>query len=86
MSTMRAKVIVQDVNKEGISDEGWPHIYLTLNAVCGNDSFPEDGVSEDNTYSKWTPDASLKFTITNPALFDSFNIGDKFYVDFTPAV
>ena len=32
---------------------------------------------------KWTPSASLKMTITNPALVGKFSEGQEFYVDFT---
>lgn len=83
MPIMRAKMEVRKVdqsNPPGSSET------LHLSAVCGSTPFGADGESEDNTYSKWTPSASLEMTITNPNLHGKFSRGQKFYVDFTEAV
>ena len=56
---------------------------LNMVAVCGKEPFGKEGESEDNTYSRWTPTATLVLFITNPALTDKFKVGQKFYVDFT---
>lgn len=58
---------------------------LTMHAVAKSTAYPEDGTDEDNTYAKWSPGANLSMNIANPALWGKFKVGDKFYVDFTPA-
>ncbi len=60
-------------------------VLLTLHAVCGEEHFGPDGESENNTFARWTPNAHLQMIITNPALVDKFQAGQKFYVDFTEA-
>lgn len=70
---MRAKLRIHSVTQhEGGSET------LELGAVAS-------GTPEDNTYSKYTPSANLKMSITNPALAGQFKPGQTFYVDFTPA-
>ena len=44
-----------------------------------------DGLDEDNTFAKFSPSVDLGITIANPALWGKFAVGDKFYLDFTPA-
>lgn len=56
---------------------------LEFSAVAKNDGYPADGSDENNTFAKWTPSASVKMTITNPALVGKFTPGQEFYVDFT---
>ena len=58
---------------------------LTMHAVVSDEQFGENGESENNTYSRWTPNANLKMVITNPALFGKFNVGEEYYLDFTKA-
>lgn len=79
MATMRAKMSVSSVTKHQNCE------VLKFAAVCKTGSYGEDGVDEDNTYAKYSPQASLEITVANPALFDKFKPGDKFYVDFTKA-
>lgn len=43
-----------------------------------------DDVDEDNTFSKYTPSADFRMTVTNPALIGTFKPGQKYYVDMTP--
>ncbi|MFM0270113.1 hypothetical protein PQQ59_05980 [Paraburkholderia aspalathi] len=90
MSTMRAKMLVMSVSvNSGADSTGQPITVseqLRLAAVGPNHAYNEDGSGdEDNSFSRWTPCASLDITIQNPALFGQFKYGDKFYVDFTPA-
>lgn len=75
---MRAKMEVRSVDASETQET------LKFSAV-GNYPYPEDGSDEDNTYSRYTPSASLEITIQNPALFGKFAVGDKFYLDFTKA-
>ncbi|MGO4379683.1 hypothetical protein AB4Z19_15515 [Pseudoduganella sp. RAF19] len=94
-TTMRAKLQVgfvqvhtQRINAEGKYDPNAEPTKsmetLQMNAVCAK-SYPADGSDEDNTYAKWSPGANLSINIANPELWDKFKVGDKFYVDFTPA-
>jgi hypothetical protein len=76
---MRAKMYVTSVTRQQGGSE-----QLDLSAVCSSEFGPE-GESEDNTYARYTPSASLNMTINNPDLAGKFNPGDTFYVDFTPA-
>lgn len=57
---------------------------LHMHAVAAH-SYPADGMDEDNTFAKWSPGANLQINIANPALWGTFVVGDKYYVDFTKA-
>lgn len=74
MKSMRAKLTIQSVT----SVIGHTQI-LKLQAQYDADNTPED-----NTYSKFTPNAVLEMTISNPELVGTFAPGGKYYVDFTP--
>lgn len=76
---MRAKMKVVNVKKE----EGYE--VLNMSAVCKNEGYDDTGDDENNTYSKWTPQADLSMVINNPDLHGKFEEGQEFYVDFTPA-
>lgn len=80
MAIMRAKMEVRAVEKSSPTV-----LKLTMAAVCGKDPFGPDGESEDNTYARWTPTATVEMYITNPNLVDKFKQGQKLYVDFTEA-
>ena len=71
---MRAKLKIESVTKTTYCEE------LKFSAVYSGDKN-----SEDNTFSKATPSASLTMSITNEALHGTFQPGQSFYVDFTPA-
>ena len=83
---MRAKMKVTEVDsfEKGVEPKTFES--LKFSAVCKSDGYPADGSDENNTFAKWTPSAELKMTITNPALFGKFTVGQEFYVDFTPTV
>lgn len=77
---MRAKMQVQSVAKfENMKQET-----ISMSAVSEKPYGPE-GESEDNTFARYTPSASLQISITNPALLGKFKQGQKFYLDFTEA-
>lgn len=78
-TTMRAKMQVRNVENFTTSER------LTFGAVCKSGGYPADGSDEDNSFARWTPSAELTMTVNNPALLGKFKVGDKFYVDFTPA-
>lgn len=57
---------------------------IQMSAVTDAD-YGDDGKNEDNEFARWTPSGELRFSITNPALIGSMEVGQKFYMDFTPA-
>lgn len=86
MSKMRAKMEVINVEEFKDAQDGMKiSERLSFRAVCKPDGYPADGSDEDNTYAKWSPDASLSITVANPALFGKFVRGQKYYVDFAQA-
>ena len=86
MTTMRAKLQVGFVQEQFHgTDKAKSMETLTMHAVAKSGAYPADGSDDDNTYAKWAPGANLQINIANPALWDKFKVGDKFYVDFTPA-
>ena len=82
---MRAKMVVTSVTPAPPGALN-PSERLVFNAVGSGQAYAADGTGdEDNTFSRWTPCASLDMHVQNPALFGQFKPGDKLYVDFTPA-
>jgi len=79
MPIMRAKMQVAAVVKTETSE------LLRFSAVCKSDGYPADGSDDDNTFARWSPQADLSLTVCNPALFGQFEVGQKYYVDFTAA-
>lgn len=76
---MRAKMQVQGVNP---TSETSQDVFLT---AVSEQPFGPNGESEDNTFARWTPCATLNLTINNPDLMGKLKAGQKFYVDFTEA-
>lgn len=77
-SLMRAKMKIESVVPVGDQEQ------LYLRAVYKDGAYPLDGLDEDNTFARFTPSAELSMTIANPALAGKFEVGQVFYVDFTP--
>ena len=77
MPKMRAKLNLSRIEKFETCER------LHFAAVCKTGAYPADGLDEDNTFAKFSPQAELSITITNPALIDQFKVGEKYYVDFT---
>jgi len=75
--TMRAKLVVESVEANGDSEA------LKMRAVSREDTYPEDGSDENNTYAHFSPSATFEILIANPALHGKFSVGQQFYVDFT---
>lgn len=82
--TMRAKFSIQSIGSFKNADGSKSHEILGMLPVCKSGGYPEDGLDEDNTFAKWSPSGNLSLTITNPALWDRFKLGEKFYLDFSP--
>lgn len=76
---MRAKVYVSGIEKYSADSET-----ILFSAISKNGAYPSDGSDEDNTYAKFSPMAHFKINIANPALIGQYQLGQKFYVDFTP--
>ena len=76
---MRAKLVIETVTTHPNGSED-----LKFRAVGRDDSYPEDGSDENNTFAKFTPSAELSMHVANPALQGKFKAGQQFYVDFTP--
>ncbi len=86
MTDMRAKMQVSSVFAHRDAETGKTRSEtLHFHGVSKSDGYPADGTDEDNTFAKWSPSVNLQIQITNPALFDKFAPGSKFYVDFTAA-
>ena len=83
---MRCKVHVTHVEtvRQGDDDAKVQEI-VHFAAVARDDGYKGDGLDEDNTFAKWSPSADFHITIANPALWDKFSGGQRFYVDFTEA-
>jgi len=75
---MRAKFQIQNVERFVGGDK------IKAFAVTAK-PFDGNGISEDNTYAKFSPSGTLELTITNPALVGKIEPGQKFYLDFTIA-
>ena len=82
-TTMRAKFQVTFVQEYFWgSDKSKSQETLTMSAV-GSNKYDENGLSDDNTFAKFSPGGTLAINIANPALWDKFKVGQKFYLDFT---
>ena len=75
---MRAKMRVVNVINHGDTSE-----VITFTAVSKNETYPEDGSDENNTYAQFTPIADLSMTIQNPNLLGKLQVSDEVYLDFT---
>lgn len=87
MSKMRAKLQVGFVQEHFHGPDGAKSgETLTMHAVCRAKGYADtNGDDEDNTYAKYSPQADLRLSIANPALWGQFAVGEKYYVDFTQA-
>ena len=84
MTTMRAKLRVGSVlpyQQDGVVTQE----RLVMHGVSKSSAYPADGSDEDNTYAKFSPSATFDILIANPNLIGKFEVGQTFYVDFTPA-
>ena len=84
MTKMRAKMQVTGVEVPSNSEGTTTGERLYFRAVA-NCPYPADGSDENNTYAKFSPDASLSIYVANPELFGQFKTGETYYVDFTSA-
>ena len=78
--TLRAKFVVQDVNRsiDGAGQSSQEHVRL-------RPVYSSDPESENAQWSKWTPAGSIELHINNPGAFGKLPLGKEFYVDFIAA-
>jgi hypothetical protein len=69
---VRAKMKVQEI----VPAQDGSYKAVTLQAVTDD---------ENKSWSKWTPSGQLTMTITNPDAFNQFEVGQTYFLDFTPA-
>lgn len=77
MAVMKAKMKVSSVQRTEYGEE------LEMQPVYKSEGYGEDGLDEDNTYARFTPQGKVTLMITNPALLGKFNPGEKYYLEFT---
>lgn len=78
--SVRAKFRVWNVAAGSLDAEGKPYsMRVQLSAVY--DPNPE---SENHTFWRATPSATIDMYIDNRAAFDAFESGKEYVVDFTP--
>lgn len=85
MSDMRAKMIVTAIEPHTNDDGSLAAETLKMSAVSKSDGYGDDGLDEDNTFSHFSPSGSFEMYIANEALHGKFEIGEKYYLDFTKA-
>lgn len=75
---MRAKFYCSTIQKSDEGHTGDPYENLGFSPVVG------DGSTENDSFSKHTPNGSISLTVTNPDLLGKVSVGDQFYIDFIP--
>ena len=86
MNKVRAKMTVSEIRRYRGSiynQETKQHTVHEMQAV--KMQVVAGGNPEDNTYASATPSGTLELSITNPDTVGFFDLGQSFYVDFTPA-
>ncbi len=78
---MRCKLYIESIKQYGQNKQVTQE-ELQLRAITSGKKNADD-VDEDNTFSKYTPSADFRMTVTNPALLETFKPGTVFYVDMT---
>jgi hypothetical protein len=84
-TTMRAKLQVGHVQATKDKDGNTTHELVNFHGVCKTSGYGTDGLDDDNNYATFSPGANLSINIANPALHGKLLVGEKYYVDFTPA-
>jgi hypothetical protein len=68
----------EERNWSSSGKKGVDGVKVTLQPV-----YDSDPASPNHSFSRATPSGQVELTITNPAAFDQFIIGQTFDVDFT---
>mgnify|MGYP000322973180 CR=1 FL=1 len=81
MATVRAKFWVTGIRHLHQPSPDQVFAEITLAPVYAG----QDGKPANADWSKATPSGEIKMGVTNPAAIEKFTLGQKFYIDFTPA-
>ena len=73
----RAKFFVSKIEHLHTQNPGDKVANILLQPVYGDSP-------ENKSWSKYTPQGEIKMTITNPSAVEKFEIGQAYFVDFTP--
>lgn len=66
---------------QAITDHAWSKNSKGLKfSACYDTSIPED-----QRFAKATPSAQLEMQVDNPSALEQFQLGEFYYVEFTPA-
>ena len=80
--TVRAKFYVQEIKHLHTGRSEDVCAIIKLAAAFGTYAKGDDEGNKD--WSKYTPQGSLEMTVTNPAAIAGFELGQCYYLDFTP--
>lgn len=84
--TVRAKMTVSEIRRfNGVVRNPETGSYDATELQAVKLSAVATGSPEDNTFAAATPSATLDMSITNPETVGFFELGQAYYVDFTPA-
>lgn len=75
--SFRAKFFVSEKADRSPNGTAQESSTVKLQPACGDE--------ENRDWSRWTPSGSIVLHIDQPAAFDAFNLGQHYFVDFTPA-
>ena len=76
MTTTRLKMVVNTVARYADQYSDTQSEQITMSAVTSD----KEGAA-NKAWSKWTPSGELKFTVSNPAVFNKILPGQFYYVD-----
>lgn len=84
MKNVRAKLVCTNIrpwDDGATADPQKVGEVVTFEARYNGEDTPED-----NNFSKYTPSASMDMSITNPELFNHFQVDKAYYFDISEAV
>lgn len=76
---MKAKFEVKEVTENEDGSEN-----LSMRAVS-EQPFDAEGVSDDNSFARYTPSGELTMLVNNPNLKGKIVVGEKYYLTFEKA-
>ena len=78
MSKVRAKFWVKSIHHSHVSNNDPGAVFAEIKLAPVYDDDNKD-------WSKYTPQGEITMGITNPGAIAAFELGKKYYIDFTPA-
>lgn len=79
--TVRAKFWCCDINNHHTGNASQVYTEVKMAPVYNN----QDGNPANSDWSKYTPQGSIVLGITNPDAISQFTLGEKYYIDISPA-